>query len=62
MGAQGVCEARIELIVKMHIKSREGRGRGRGGCEPRIGVIVQMKREKVEGGGSGRGKGLGEGN
>ena len=46
-GGQGGCEPRIELIVKMQKKSREGGGQsgwgGQGGCKPRIEVIVKME-------------------
>ena len=42
---QGGCEQRIEVIVKMHIKSRRVSGwGGQGGCEQRTEVIVKLKK------------------
>ena len=60
-GRVGGCETRIEVIVKMKNKCRDGI---RGGCEPRIEVIVKMlkRKSKKSGGGGVRsvvGSGLG---
>ena len=62
-GGFGVCEPRIDVIVKLKKKSGVGSGGdlvGIGGYEPRIGIIVKLL-NKSWGSGRVRGVGLGLG-
>ena len=63
-GAQGGCERRIEVFVKIQKKEKKLRGGGvggggQGGCERRIEVFgkIQKKIKKFFGGGGGGGSG-----